>query len=60
MENEEKTGSWGNCCKCGTYGPLNEEKVCRTCILYPKPNTGEKQAEWRLSKLKKKEDKDDE
>jgi hypothetical protein len=49
-------GGFGNCCKCGTYGPLNEEGVCRTCVLYPKPNTGEKQAEWRLSKLKKKEE----
>jgi hypothetical protein len=53
---EEKKGSFGNCSKCGTYGPLNEEGVCRTCILYPTPNTGEKQAEWRLSKLKKKDD----
>jgi hypothetical protein len=53
----EKDGSgFGICCKCGTYAPLNGEKVCKTCVLYPKPNTGEKQPEWRLSKLKKKDD----
>jgi hypothetical protein len=57
----EKNGDgWGNCCKCGTYGPLDKDGVCRTCILYPKPNTGEKQAEWRISKLKKKDDDENE
>jgi len=47
---------WGNCVSCEKYGFLNEEGICKTCILYPKPNTGEKQAEWRLSKLKKSAD----
>jgi hypothetical protein len=58
-----KDGSgFGICKKCSTYGPLDCEGVCKTCILYPKANTGEKQAEWRLSKMKKesKDDKDDE
>jgi len=44
---------WGNCKKCGNYINLNEEGVCRTCVLYPTPNVGKKEVEWRLSKLKK-------
>lgn len=53
---EERKGTWGNCTLCKTYGYLNENGICKTCILYPKPNTGEKQQEWRISKLKKSDD----
>jgi hypothetical protein len=58
MTEKDVLSHWGPCKICGNYINLNEEGVCRTCVLYPKPNVGTRQVEWRLSKMKKEDDKE--
>jgi predicted amidophosphoribosyltransferase len=54
MSEEER--HFGTCKECKHYVPVDKNDLCAVCT---RPlNTGERQAEWRLSKIGKKAEDD--
>jgi len=47
----EEKRHYGTCKECKHYVPVDKDNMCVVCIR--PPNLGNKQEEWRLSKLDK-------